>query len=278
MAITLTCGGMPWRAAPQMNSGNVCVSPALKLVITKSSSDSTNASRPAAARPGRDQRQRDLAERRPLVRAQVHRRLLDVAVHALEPRLHGHDDVGDVEHHVRDHDRHEAGGDVHRQEQREQRGAEHDLGRGQRQEREHVDARRGRGSGGAPARAPSRCRAPARSPSRSAAISSELATAVPEPLDAERVLPVVEREALPGVVEAPLRVVEREQDDDEDRQEQVEQRQPRPQRERAGADAVQVRADARRRASAPRRLRRASADAVVTAPPRSAAHAPSTRV
>src|SRR3712207_7377342 len=39
----------------------------------------------------------------------------------------------------------------------------------------------------------------------------------------ERMRPVVEREALPGEVEAALVVVEREQDDDEDRDEQVEQ-------------------------------------------------------
>ena len=42
----------------------------------------------------------------------------------------------------------------------------------------------------------------------------------------ERVGPVVEREALPGVVELALRVVEREQHDHEDRQEQVQQHQP----------------------------------------------------
>ena len=34
VASTLTSGGTPWRVAPKMNSGNVCVWPALKLVIT----------------------------------------------------------------------------------------------------------------------------------------------------------------------------------------------------------------------------------------------------
>ena len=33
-ASTLTSGGTPWRVAPKMKSGNVCVWPALKLVIT----------------------------------------------------------------------------------------------------------------------------------------------------------------------------------------------------------------------------------------------------
>ena len=33
-ASTLTSGGTPWRVAPKMNSGNVWVWPALKLVIT----------------------------------------------------------------------------------------------------------------------------------------------------------------------------------------------------------------------------------------------------
>jgi hypothetical protein len=34
VASTLTSGGTPCRVAPKMNSGNVCVWPALKLVIT----------------------------------------------------------------------------------------------------------------------------------------------------------------------------------------------------------------------------------------------------
>ena len=78
----------------------------------------------------------------------------------------------------------------------------------------------------------------------SAAIFSEFTIASLEARHAERVLPVLEREALPGEVEAALRVVEREQDDDRDRQQQVDQRerrvevqrlvqQPAPERERA---------------------------------------------
>ena len=34
VASTLTSAGTPWRVAPKMNSGNVCVWPALKIVIT----------------------------------------------------------------------------------------------------------------------------------------------------------------------------------------------------------------------------------------------------
>src|SRR3954463_13842816 len=50
--------------------------------------------------------------------------------------------------------------------------------------------------------------------------------------------PVVDREALPGEVEATLVRVEREQDHDEDRDEQVEQRERRPQPEQLVADRV----------------------------------------
>jgi hypothetical protein len=39
LAITLICGGAATRAALHTNSGKVCVGPALKLVITKSSTD-----------------------------------------------------------------------------------------------------------------------------------------------------------------------------------------------------------------------------------------------
>ena len=52
VASTLTCGGIETRAAPQMNSGNVTVEPALKFVITKSSIDSAKASSAAASTPG----------------------------------------------------------------------------------------------------------------------------------------------------------------------------------------------------------------------------------
>jgi hypothetical protein len=50
--ITLICGGVATRAAPQTKSGNVIVAPALKYVITKSSIESAKASSPAARMPG----------------------------------------------------------------------------------------------------------------------------------------------------------------------------------------------------------------------------------
>ena len=78
MAITLTCGGIDTRAAPQMKSGNVTVEPALKFVITKSSTDRAKASSAAAQHPGRDQRQCHAHERLEAVRAEVLRRLLEL--------------------------------------------------------------------------------------------------------------------------------------------------------------------------------------------------------
>ena len=50
--MTFTCGGAPTRAAPQTKSGNVTSLPALKYVITKSSTERAKASRNAARIPG----------------------------------------------------------------------------------------------------------------------------------------------------------------------------------------------------------------------------------
>ena len=52
------------------------------------------------------------------------------------------------------------------------------------------------------------------------------------------VAPVVEREPLPRVVEAPGRVVEREEDDEGDRQEQVRERKDRVDGEQVSADEL----------------------------------------
>ena len=71
----------------------------------------------------------------------------------------------------------------------------------------------------------------------SAPMSSEFVSASLQPLDLERVQPVVEREALPREVEAALGVVEREEDHDRDRDEQVDQR-ARPTRRRAATSAA----------------------------------------
>ena len=48
-----TCGGTPIRDAPYTHVGNVFVDPFTKFVITKSSRESTNASRNPATMPGR---------------------------------------------------------------------------------------------------------------------------------------------------------------------------------------------------------------------------------
>ena len=111
------------------------------------------------------------------------------------------------------------------EEHRQQRGAEHDLGRGERDEDEEVDRRaaaelvahqRQRGD-----RAERR-----RDQRRQRGDLERDAQRVADAGHAERVLPGVERELLPDEVEAPLRLVEREEQDDRDRQQQVEQREP----------------------------------------------------
>ena len=91
--------------AAQTQIGNVLVVPDVKFVMMKSSIDRLKASRAAAMMPGQDEREGHLPERRPLVGAEVHRRLLEVAGEALHPRPHGHDHEADVEHDVGDQDR-----------------------------------------------------------------------------------------------------------------------------------------------------------------------------
>ena len=90
-----------------------------------------------------------------------------------------------------------------------------------------------------------------------AAIDSELRNASSSPTG-ERVLPVLEREALPREVEAPLVVVEREQDDHEDRDEEVDQRERRPD---ADAEVAQLVARASSRHAASESCARARAAA-----------------
>ena len=137
--ITLTCGGAPTRAAPQTKSGNVDLAPGVEVRDHEVVDREREARAAAPARiAGAISGIVTLPERRPLVRAEVHRRFLEMAVEADEPRLHRHDDVADAEHHVRDRDRPEAGRDLQVEEERQQRGAEHDLGRRHRQEDEQV--------------------------------------------------------------------------------------------------------------------------------------------
>ena len=192
-------------------------------MITKSSIESANPSSSAREDRRRDQRQRHLPEGRPLVGAEVHRGFLEMPVEADQPRLHGHDRVADDEHDVRDRDREEAGRDLQLQEERQQRGAEHDLGRGHRHEDEQVGSsppveavtdERERDQGPESRRHDARDR---RDLDGEHHRVREAGHSVP-------VDPVVEGEALPRVVEAPRRVVERERDHNRDREQQVDER------------------------------------------------------
>ena len=112
MPITFTCGGAPTRAAPQTNSGNVVLDPALKYVTTKSSIEIAKQSRSAARIAGAISGSVTFRKVDPLVRAEVHRRLLEVAVEPDQPRLDRDDGEADAEHDVGDQDRPEAEDDV----------------------------------------------------------------------------------------------------------------------------------------------------------------------
>ena len=154
----------------------------------------------------REQRQRDLAERRPLVRAEVHRRLLEVAVEPDQPRLHGDDDEADDEHDVGDEDRPKPSWKtlVSVEEERQQRGAEDDLGRRHRQEDEEV-----RRAAAAEVVADDRERDErperGRDERREQADLERRDDGVRMPEHRVPVQPVVERELLPDVVEAAVR-------------------------------------------------------------------------
>ena len=184
---------------------------------------------------GSEQRQRDLAERRERAGAKIHRRLFEVTIEVDQSRLHRDDDVADDEHHVGDEDRPEAREDVHVEEERQQRGSEHDLGRRHRQEDQHV-------GGAAPTelvtddrerehRAEDR-----RSDRRDDPDLERGDDRVLDPRDRVPVDPVVEREPFPDVVVAPGRRVEREQDHDRDREHQVAEREERVGREDVATD------------------------------------------
>ena len=125
---------------PQTKIGNVCVAAGIEVRDHEVVDGEREPEQRRSEHRGRDQRQRHLAEGGDLVRAEIHRRLLEMAVESDQARLHGDDDEADDEHHVRDEDRHEPEledrGRV--QEEREERRAEHDLGRRHRQEDEHV--------------------------------------------------------------------------------------------------------------------------------------------
>ena len=76
-------------------------------MTTKSSIDRLNASSAGRDDARQDQREGHLPERLQLVRAEVHRRLLEVAREARQARPDGDDHEADVEHDVGDQDRDE---------------------------------------------------------------------------------------------------------------------------------------------------------------------------
>ena len=108
MPTTLTCIGTPRWATPQTYIGNVVVWPALRLVMMKSSKDSEKRQQRGAQDAREDQREGDPPERLPRRGVEVHRRLLEVVVHARQPGADGDDHERQAEHDVRDQDRPEA--------------------------------------------------------------------------------------------------------------------------------------------------------------------------
>ena len=92
-----------WHRRPM--SGTCWSAPLTKFVITKSSSDSTKASRNPATIAGKDHRERHLEERDPRRREQILRRVLERRVLALDARPHGDRDERDRERDVREQDR-----------------------------------------------------------------------------------------------------------------------------------------------------------------------------
>ena len=77
--MTWIWGGRLFRMLAQTQIGKVVAVPEVKLVMMKSSIDSENASSAPRQDARQDEREGHLPERRPLVRAEVHGRLLEVA-------------------------------------------------------------------------------------------------------------------------------------------------------------------------------------------------------
>ena len=101
----------------------VAPGPVVKLAITRSSSDSVKASIQPAATAGEISGSvtvRKVLQRRA---AEIHRRLLEAAVEAEQPRLHDHGDEAHGQRGVRDRHGPEAAVDVERDEQQQQRQA-----------------------------------------------------------------------------------------------------------------------------------------------------------
>ena len=85
--------------------GSVCCAPDVKIVTTTSSHESAKASSAAREQRRPELRERHVAERLPGVRAEVLRRLLEVAVEPPEPRDRVVEDDDDAEGRVPDDDR-----------------------------------------------------------------------------------------------------------------------------------------------------------------------------
>ena len=115
------------------------VVPELKLEMTKSSIESAKASIAPPKMPGMIS---GSVTRRKVANAlapEVLRRLLEVAVEADQPRAHDDHDEADAEHHVGDQQRLEAERRASEDEEEgEQRGAHHDLGRRHRDHDQEV--------------------------------------------------------------------------------------------------------------------------------------------
>ena len=137
VASTLTWTGMPRRARRRCRAGRSAVVPELKFEITKSSIERAKASSGRRDDPRREQGQGDVAEGGEAA-APRSGRLLEAAVEADQPRAHDDHDEADREHDVGDEQRLEPGGHVVGDEHREQRGADHDLGRRHRQDDQQV--------------------------------------------------------------------------------------------------------------------------------------------
>ena len=144
-----------------------------------------------------------------------------MAIEADQSRLHGHYCEADAEHHVGNQDRPEAElqnfAHVIVEEEREQRGAEHDLRRRERQEDQDVRRRAGAEVVAHECQRDHRAEGGGHEARDQADLEREDDRAL-DPRGAVPVAPVVQREALPGVVEIAHRVVEREEDDHSDRQ------------------------------------------------------------
>ena len=107
--------------------GKVLTAPELKFVMMKSSKLSEKDSSAGGQGFRCHQGKRDPPEGLPLVGVEIHGGLFQPRVEPLQSGLDGDHHETDAEHHMCDHDRPETGIDTEVEEQRQQRGAEHDF-------------------------------------------------------------------------------------------------------------------------------------------------------